>query len=71
MAKKEKYIQIGVTSIRDPFTGDFIQATPLYVKVAKGEEVVDDCMAEDLGRVFAHQMRDYVRGCQEAGLSGR
>jgi len=67
MAKKEKYIQVGVTSIRDPFTGEFIQSTPLYIKVKKGEDEVDEHMARDLMRVFGHQLRDYVAGCREAG----
>ena len=66
--KKEKFVQVGVTAIRDPFTGAFVQSTPLYVKVTEGAEELEKSMAEDLGRVFAHQMRDYIRGCQEAGV---
>ena len=36
---KGKYIQVGVTAMRDPKTGDFLPAIPLYVKV---EDVGED-----------------------------
>lgn len=32
MAKQEKYIQVGVTAMRDPATGEFLPAVPLYIK---------------------------------------
>ena len=39
MAKQEKFIQIGVTALRDPATGDFLPAVPLYIKAEDGAEV--------------------------------
>ena len=65
---KPKFIQVGVTSIRDPITGNMIQATPLYVKVKEGAEVVSENLVEAVGSVFAHQMRDYIKSCEEAGV---
>ena len=32
-----KFIQIGVTAIRDPLTGDPLNAVPLYVEAADAE----------------------------------
>ena len=34
--KKEKYIQVGFTALRDPATGDFLPAVPLYIKAESG-----------------------------------
>lgn len=65
---RAKFIQVGVTSVRDPATGNMIQATPLYVKVKDGAEVINENLVEAVGSVFAHQMRDYIKSCQEAGV---
>ena len=31
-AKKEEFIQIGYTALRNPATGEFLPAVPLYIK---------------------------------------
>lgn len=38
MAKQEKFIQVGVTALRDPATGEFLPAVPLYIKAEDGAE---------------------------------
>ena len=63
-----KFIQVGTTSVRDPITGNFIQSTPLYIKAVKGAEEAEQDLIDDLGSIFAFQMRDYLTGCQEAGI---
>ena len=65
---RSKYIQVGVTSVRDPATGNMIQTTPLYVKVKDGAEVINENLVEAVGSVFAHQIRDYMKSCEEAGV---
>ena len=65
---RSKFVQVGVTSVRDPVTGNLIQATPLYVKVKDGAEVINEGIAEAAGSIFAHQMRDYIKSCEEAGI---
>ena len=44
---KGKYIQVGVTAMRDPKTGDFLPAIPLYVKVEDVGEDAEKPMLED------------------------
>ena len=69
-AKKEAtYIQVGVTSVRDPVTGNLIQSTPLYIKSVSGAEELKEDLADEIGLVFAHQIRDYILGCREAGIN--
>lgn len=65
---KEKYIQIGVTALRDPGTGDFLPAVPLYIKAEEGAEEAQEKLISDLGHVFALQIKKYMDGCKEAGV---
>ena len=63
---KERYIQVGVTALRDPATGDFLPAVPLYIKDEDGAEEAQEKLVSDLGRVFALQIKKYMEGCREA-----
>lgn len=65
---KEKYIQVGVTALRDPATGEFLPAVPLYIKAEDGAEESQEKLISDLGHVFALQIKKYLDGCQEAGV---
>ena len=53
MAKQEKFIQIGVTALRDPATGDFLPAVPLYIKAEDGAQEAEQSLIDDLGKLFA------------------
>ena len=64
----EKYIQIGVTALRDPATGDFLPAVPLYIKAEAGAEEAEEKLIEDVGRLLAHRMKAYIEGCKKAGV---
>ena len=58
----DRYIQIGVTALRDPATGEFLPATPLYIKETPEAIKSQDDMIEDFGRLMAAQMRTYIEG---------
>lgn len=56
------FIQVGVTALRDPSTGDFLPAVPLFVRTddaAKTEAIVIDGEAiKALSAKFADYMRE-------------
>ena len=68
MACEEKYIQIGVTALRDPVTGGFLPAVPLYIKAENGAEEAEQALIEDIGALLAHRFKDYLSGCKKAGV---
>ena len=66
---KGKYIQVGVTAMRDPKTGDFLPAIPLYVKVEDVGEDAEKPMLEDFAKLMALRMEQYKTGCKAAGVA--
>lgn len=68
MKKGETYIQIGVTALRNPATGEFLPAVPLYIKSEEGAEEAEQGLIQDIGKLFAHRMKQYIDGCKEAGV---
>ena len=64
---KGKYIQVGVTAMRDPKTGDFLPAIPLYVKAEDVGEDAEKPMLEDFAKLMALRMKQYKTGCKAAG----
>ena len=64
----DKFIEVGVTALRDPATGGYLPAVPLYIKAEDGAEEAEQRLISDLGSLFAHQMNAYIEGCKEAGV---
>ena len=55
-----KFIQVGLTAMRDPMTGEPMKAVPLYVEVTDGNEpelpeIDRKALAEELIRKFREQ----------------
>ena len=69
MAKQEKYIQVGVTALRDPATGGFLPAVPLYIKAEDGAEDAEEKLIQDIGKLMAERIRRYKAECEAAGIS--
>ena len=69
MAKQEKYIQVGVTALRDPATGEFLPAVPLYIKAEDGAEEAEEKLIEDIGKLMAERIRRYKAACKAANVS--
>lgn len=65
---KDEYIQIGYTALRDPTTGDYLPAVPLYIKASDGAAEAEQKVIEDIGNLFAMRMKAYMDGCKEAGV---
>lgn len=69
MANQDKYIQVGVTALRNPATGEFLPAVPLYIKAEGGAEEAEEKLIEDIGNLLAHRIKQYMDGCKEAGVA--
>ena len=66
--KEDKYIEVGVTALRDPATGNYLPAVPLYIKADESAKEAQQNLINDLGKLFAHQIKAYMAGCQKAGV---
>ena len=69
MASEEKYIQIGVTALRDPVTGEFLPAVPLYIKAEADAAEAEQKIIDGIGNLLARRIKAYMDGCKEAGVS--
>ncbi len=45
---KERFIQVGVTALRDPATGAYLPAVPLYIKAESGAAETEQKVIEDI-----------------------
>lgn len=66
--KKEEYIQIGYTALRDPKTGDYLPAVPLYIKAEGDAGEAEQKVIDDIGNLLAQRMKQYMDGCKEVGV---
>ena len=62
-----EFIQVGFTATRDPGTGEFLPAVPLFIEKTVSAEQGQAALVQDLGKLFAHRMRQYIEG---GGLAG-
>lgn len=69
MAKQEKYIQVGVTAMREPGTGEFLPAVPLFIRAEDGAEEAEEKLINDIGKILAERMRRYEAACRAANIS--
>lgn len=67
--KMSEFIQVGVTALRDPLTGEFLPSVPLYVERTDLEAgPVPKIDLFDIGTVLAGKMREYLNGCKKEGV---
>lgn len=64
----DDYIQIGVTALRDPVTGEALEAVPLYVRKEDVPGAVPPLKVGPLSADWAESMRNYVEGLEESGI---
>lgn len=64
--KKETFIQVGFTALRDPTNGGYLPAVPLYIRAEDGAEEAEEDLIEDIGNLLARRMKAYVDGCRKA-----
>ena len=66
---KQEYIQVGVTAMRDPKTGGYLPAVPLYIRADDSAKAGEKALIEDIGKLMADRIRRYQQECKKAGLS--
>ena len=49
----EEFIQVGVTAARDPMTGDYLPAVPLFIQATDAAAKSADDLIEDIQSLFA------------------
>ena len=69
MAAKERFVQVGQYALRDPRTGGFLPAVPLYAREGDLAPKAEEQLIEDIGALFAEKIKAYKEGCREAGVS--
>ena len=69
MDGKEEYLQIGVTALRDPATGAFLPAVPLYIRAEDNAAAEEQHLIDDIGNLLAKRIKKYMDGCREAGAA--
>ncbi len=66
--EKPEYIQIGYTALRDPKTGGYLPAVPLYIEADDSARAAEANLVEDIGKLLADRMRRYQEACKAAGV---
>ena len=66
----KRYIQVGVTALRDPNTGGFLPSVPLYIEAGEGETEQNAAseMAQQIAPLFVEMMKNYISGCRAQGI---
>ena len=55
-------------AMRDPATGDYLPAVPLYIKAEGDAGEAEQKVIDDIGNLLARRMKEYMDGCKEAGV---
>lgn len=68
----DNYIQVGVTAIRDPVTGEPQHSVPLYIRAEDALRAslasTEEEAAGNHAAALADLMKHYVNGCRAAGV---
>lgn len=67
--KDQSFIQVGFTATRDPWTGEFLPSMPLYIKATDQANEAAQGLTEDIGKILAGKMKQYIDGCRAAGVA--
>lgn len=69
------FVQCGTAALRDPATGGFLPAVPLYIEVDASEveprtglAASEEKLCFDIGAVMAEKFGQYVRACRREGF---
>jgi hypothetical protein len=65
----EGFIQIGFTAARDPLTGDFLPAVPLYVESTDAAKKSAEGLIDDIKSLLIARFAEYVKATESAGVS--
>ncbi len=69
MAREEGFIEVGFTALREPVTGAFLPAVPMYIKAEDGAKEAEQKVIEGIGNLLALKMKAYMDGCKAEGVA--
>lgn len=64
----ERYIQVGVTALRDPKTHEYLPAVPIYIREDASGAQGQETLIADIGKLLANRMRCYQKECIANGV---
>lgn len=69
MSKSKKYVQIGVTAMRDPVTGEMLPSVPLFIRREDADSsAVAQIRIGTLAHELASKMDEYLTALAKAGM---
>lgn len=68
-AGQEEFIEIGYTALREPVTGAFLPAVPMYIKAEDGAKEAEQKVIDGIGSLLALKMKAYMDGCKAEGVA--
>lgn len=66
-----EYIEVGFTALRDPATGEFLPAVPLYIEKTSAAVADEAALVKDLGKLFAKKIQPYMENAEAAAALAR
>ena len=69
MAREEGFIEVGFTALREPVTGAFLPAVPMYIKAEDGAKEAEQKVIDGIGNLLALKMKAYMDGCKAEGVA--
>ena len=64
-----RFVQVGVTAMRDPMTGEPLEAVPLYVDTAGGGTQLPEIRIDEFVRCFMKKFREQKETASAATLT--
>ncbi len=64
-----KFIQVGFTALRDPRTGTFLPAVPMYIKAEDAKNSGYENMESDISKTLTDWMGIYIKECRKVGVN--
>lgn len=66
-----QFIQVGVTALRDPVTGEMLPAVPLYIQAPETDAEQKELkpLADGIAHLLALRMKQYIDGCKAQGIT--
>ncbi len=56
------FVQVGVTALRDPKTGEFLPAVPIYREESEETVAGEAAMIRDAGKLLMEKFKQYIDG---------
>lgn len=68
MQEQKRFIQVGVTALKDPLTGGYLPSVPLYIEATDEAVIAENGLLDDIGGVLAQKFKEYMDGRKKAGV---